>query len=154
MVRSIKKSFILQEVKKLSNHVFISARKADVDAVDKDQYTALHAASASGASIIVQQLLEANADVLAPNSFGNTPVHTACLNGHGDVLNILLSVLAEQKENVFDLLNSNDQSPLHLAAASPSADRCFDSLMQEPLAGNICAIYVSKYQAQSTLMKY
>ena len=82
---------------------------------------------------MVQQLLENSADVLATNSFGNTPIHTACLNGHSDVLTNLLTVLAELKENVFDLLNSSNQSPLHLAAASPSADRCFDLLMQEPL---------------------
>merc|ERR1712038_826090 len=39
------------------------ARGADVNA--------LHAASASGAVIVVQQLLEADTDVLATNAFGN-----------------------------------------------------------------------------------
>ena len=106
------------------------ARGADVNAVDKEDFTALHAASASGAVIVVQQLLEADTDVLATNAFGNSPIHTACLNGHGDILTNLLTALSDLKENVFDLLNSCNQSPLHLAAASQSADRCFELLMQ------------------------
>lgn len=108
------------------------ARGADVDAIDKDHYTALHAASASGAVIVVQQLLEAEADIMATNEQGNTPIHLACLNGHGDVLSYLMTELTDLKENVFDLLNMKNQSPLHLAASSPAADRCFDLLMQEP----------------------
>lgn len=108
------------------------SRGAEVDAIDKDHYTALHAAAAAGAVIVVQQLLEAEADILATNDHGNTPIHTACLNGHADVLSYLMTELSAIKENVFDLLNMKNQSPLHLAAASPSADRCFDLLMQDP----------------------
>ena len=52
------------------------ARGADVDAIDKDHYTALHAAAAAGAVIVVQQLLEAEADIMATNVYGNTPIHT------------------------------------------------------------------------------
>ena len=43
---------------------------ADVDAVDNDHYTALHASAASGAVIVVQQLLEAGADIQASNLAG------------------------------------------------------------------------------------
>ena len=111
-------------------------RGADVDAVDCDRYTALHASAAIGAVIVVQQLLEAEADILAANSYGNTPIHTACLNGHADVLSYLMSELTDLKENVFDLLNIKGQSPLHLAAASKTAERCFDLLMQVPSVGS------------------
>ncbi len=47
-------------------------------------YTCLnyYQAAAGGQVFIVQQLLEANADYDATNSFGNTPLHTSCLNGH------------------------------------------------------------------------
>ena len=55
------------------------ARGADVDAIDKDHYTALHAAAAAGAVIVVQQLLEAEADIMATNVYGNTPIHTGLL---------------------------------------------------------------------------
>ena len=67
-------------------------------------------------------------------SFGNTIliylllIHisknvSACLNGHGDVLSYLMTELTDLKENVFDLVNMKNQTPLHLAAASPSAGK-------------------------------
>ena len=43
-----------------------------------------------------------------------------------------MTELAGLKENVFELLNMKNQSPLHLAAASNDAERCFDLLMQDP----------------------
>ena len=48
---------------------------------------------------------------------------SACLNGHGDVLSYLMTELTDLKENVFDLVNMKNQTPLHLAAASPSAGK-------------------------------
>ena len=43
-----------------------------------------------------------------------------------------MTELTDLKENIFDLVNMKNQSPLHLAAASPPADRCFDLLIQDP----------------------
>ena len=78
---------------------------AEVNSRDKDLNTPLHAviiinifyfitllkshytlnyyqAAAGGQVFIVQQLLEVNADCDVTNCFGNTPLHTSCLNGH------------------------------------------------------------------------
>ena len=46
-----------------------------------------------------------------------------------------MTELTDLKENIFDLVNMKNQSPLHLAAASPTADRCFDLLIQDPNIG-------------------
>lgn len=45
-------------------------------------YTPLHAAAASGNTSVAQLLLESGAEVDARNAHGNSPLHTACLNGH------------------------------------------------------------------------
>lgn len=61
----------------------------------------------------MQQLIEAGADCNANNSFGNTPLHTACLNGHELVCQELLLSGAS-----IGALNLTGQSPVHVAAAA------------------------------------
>lgn len=48
---------------------------------DRDLYTPLHAAAASGNVDCVHILIEAGGDIEAKNVYGNTPLHIACLNG-------------------------------------------------------------------------
>lgn len=44
--------------------------------------TPLHAAAASGNNLVAEILLEVGADIDARTSYGNSPLHIACLNGH------------------------------------------------------------------------
>ena len=61
----------------------------------------------------MQQLLEAGADCNVSNSFGNTPLHTACLNGHELVCQDLIS----SGTNI-SAVNLAGQTPIHVSAAA------------------------------------
>lgn len=61
----------------------------------------------------MQHLIEAGADCNASNTYGNTPLHTACLNGHELVCQDLLVSGAS-----IGALNLAGQSPVHIAAAA------------------------------------
>ena len=58
-------------------------------------------------------LLDADANCSSTNAFGNTPLHTACLNGYESVCSILTAAGAS-----ISALNLSGQSPVHIAAAS------------------------------------
>lgn len=58
---------------------------------DRDLYTPLHAAAASGNIECVHTLINAGADIEAKNVYGNTPLHIACLNGCPLVIKALMS---------------------------------------------------------------
>lgn len=58
---------------------------------DRDLYTPLHAAAASGSIECMQILISAGADIEAQNGYGNTPLHIACLNGHADAVKELIT---------------------------------------------------------------
>lgn len=58
---------------------------------DRDLYTPLHAAAASGNVECVHILINAGADIEAKNVYGNTPLHIACLNGCPLVIKALMA---------------------------------------------------------------
>lgn len=62
---------------------------------------------------MAQRLLKAGADCNAKNSFGNTPLHTACLNGHELVCQELVTSGA-----LINALNVAGQTPVHIAATA------------------------------------
>ena len=68
---------------------------ADVNYADETQKTALHAASANGSLPLVEFLL-ANGARQTPNEAGNSPLHWAALNGHGDVAKLLIQQLRDR----------------------------------------------------------
>lgn len=57
---------------------------------DRDLYTPLHAAAASGNVECMHALIKGGADIESKNVYGNTPLHIACLNGHVDAVSELI----------------------------------------------------------------
>lgn len=129
---------------------------------DRDLYTPLHAAAASGNVECVRILINAGADIEAKNVYGNTPLHIACLNGcplvikalmanhvnlgessksdffrisnHPDMINILLiNILLIFAEAV----NYRGQTAMHIAATSVHGVQCFKMLICEGLKVNV-----------------
>ena len=93
---------------------------ADLDPSDKDGFTPLHAAAASGAKQAVQLLLGEGSEAEAANSAGNTAAHIACLNGHDEVMAHLLAATSG-----FDVEpNGKGETLLHISAAAPASDLC------------------------------
>lgn len=53
---------------------------------ERNLYTPLHAAAASGNIECMRTLIKAGADIEAKNAYGNTPLHIACLNGYSQAV--------------------------------------------------------------------
>lgn len=58
---------------------------------DRDLYTPLHAAAASGNVECAHILINSGTDIEAKNVYGNTPLHIACLNGSAHVIKELIA---------------------------------------------------------------
>ncbi|XP_036144364.1 ankyrin repeat domain-containing protein 27 [Monomorium pharaonis] len=77
--------------------------------------TALHVASATGRTNMVQLLLDAGANVnVITKSEGRTPLHLACLNDRVDVAKLLLNCATCD----VDAKDHNGDTPLHLACVA------------------------------------
>lgn len=73
----------------------------------------LHRAAKDGDAALITKLLAEGADVNEMNSFGATPLHVACNEGHEDVVRVLLKARAidlDRREAM------EDRTALHLAA--------------------------------------
>jgi ankyrin repeat protein len=102
--------------------------KLPKDATSRDAFgrTALHIAAEAGETHRVQQLLAAGADVDAQvrsdenrnSDWGNTPLHLAALNGHEEVVRLLVS----RRANV-NAASDRGATPLHLAVEHPQVMR-------------------------------
>ena len=91
---------------------------AEVNSRDKERMTPLHAAcAATGSFAVVATLLELGADMMARNVAGNTPAHTAALNGHVEAMEELLAAGFDMDRT----LNGRGQTVLHLAALATKA---------------------------------
>ncbi|KAK2152389.1 hypothetical protein LSH36_330g08038 [Paralvinella palmiformis] len=63
---------------------------ADVNAYDKEGWTALHLAAQRGDAVMAQLLLNHHAQVDCQNKYGRTPLHWATIERHADVVELLL----------------------------------------------------------------
>jgi len=75
-------------------------RRADLNSADYDGRTALHVASSHGHTKVVEWLLTARADVSRHDSFGLTPLSEAMRSRQDAVAKILVSMGAEDSDNV------------------------------------------------------
>ena len=103
---------------------------AEVNSRDKERMTPLHAAcAATGSFAVVATLLELGADMMARNVAGNTPAHTAALNGHVEAMEELLAAGFDMDRT----LNGRGQTVLHLAALATKARGPTSSFHLNPL---------------------
>ncbi|XP_062700560.1 uncharacterized protein LOC115257643 [Aedes albopictus] len=109
------KNCLLLKVKDVCNGVGVVSSnnqilEANVNAVDRNEYTPIHWACISGHKEVVEILIskKANVEALDQNNF--TPLHLACLNDHKEVVEILI----REKVNIGALTNKKC-TPLHLA---------------------------------------
>jgi uncharacterized protein len=69
--------------------VLLLAKDVDVDATEKDGYTALIISAEKGYANVVTQLISKGADVNAKSNGGVTALWIAIHEGHNDIVNIL-----------------------------------------------------------------
>lgn len=89
-----------------------------IDAVDAEGRTALAYAALQGDLKRVSALLMAGADLRHADNSGVTPLHLACQQGYGDVVDALLSSYHGPLTAVLAQGDARGSTPLHLAAAA------------------------------------
>uniref|UniRef100_A0A8C7R5P8 Ankyrin repeat domain 52a n=1 Tax=Oncorhynchus mykiss TaxID=8022 RepID=A0A8C7R5P8_ONCMY len=100
-------------------------KKEDVNALDQERRTALHAAACLGDVHIMDLLINAGANVNAKDHVWLTPLHRAAASRNERAVGLLLRQGAEA--------NARDkfwQTPLHVAAAN-RATRCAEALLPQ-----------------------
>ncbi|XP_025103600.1 ankyrin repeat and death domain-containing protein 1A-like isoform X1 [Pomacea canaliculata] len=155
------------------NFVFESLEADNVNAVEKNERTALHLAAEAGHLDIVDKLLQMGAQIQKKDKSGATAVHLAAEKGHGQVVRRLLLVGVEVDDRdvegrtalhmaaehghleVVDLLldymaNPNCETikeitPLHLAATEGYASICRSLLRAS------CNINAQNFQGNTAL---
>lgn len=103
-------------------------QRANVDAVEQRNKTALHLAIAHGREDIVELLLCHDADVNARSDGGWTPLHNACDKGSEKIVRALLEAGAEINSQLL-----TGVTPLHLAAQGGHREVVECLLKQEDL---------------------
>ena len=87
--------------------------EADLDALDKFGYSALHIGVSNNVSDPLKALLRLGADINLRNGEGETPLILACKLGHNDIVNILL----EHEANI-ELTDDQGKSCVHVVSST------------------------------------
>jgi ankyrin repeat protein len=111
--------------------MLLLARGADPNLAARNpmKVRAIHAAAASGSLSIVRALIEAGADVNAPQEKGFTPLHEAAATGKLELVRILLDHGAspdqttEDGKSALDLARDEKQDAVVDLLTSPSRQR-------------------------------
>ncbi|XP_004604884.1 ankyrin repeat domain-containing protein 49 [Sorex araneus] len=102
----------------------LSAKAADVNTRDEDEYTPLHRAAYGGHLDVVRELIHQGADVHAVTVDGWTPLHSACKWNNAKVASFLLQHEADVNAQTKGLL-----TPLHLAAGNRDSRETLELLL-------------------------
>lgn len=88
---------------------FLKEYGADASQVDDDGRSAIDYANITGMAQMMDGTIEE--DVNKRDSYGNTPLHQSCYNGHSEMVKRML-----QNENIeVDAMNDIGETPLHIA---------------------------------------
>ncbi|ELR16935.1 SPRY and ankyrin domain containing protein [Acanthamoeba castellanii str. Neff] len=114
--------------------------KADVQATDAYQRTALHLAAITGDCDMIKLLFSAGAVLQSTDDCGRTPLHLAAMHGHLAAVQYLVgqesSILARDNNS---WIIFKDSTPLHLAAARGHTDVVL-FLLETSFGKNIVAL--------------
>lgn len=91
--------------------------RANVNAMEIRQKTALHLAIAHGRDDIIELLIKHGADIMAKSDGSWTPLHNACEQGNVKIVRMLLAVGANINAKLL-----NGKTPLHVAAQAGHLD--------------------------------
>jgi ankyrin repeat protein len=109
----------------------------DVNKRDENGNSLLYLAAACGNVSSVQFLLLSGADVNATNSQGMSPLYVAVMNGHEQVIDVLLSKKYNCDVNISD--RKYGQTPLHIAAlVRHSLDNFFNDFIRKDSTTSAC----------------
>ena len=100
-------------VRMLLDHVDEKLRKILVRTEDKEGNTALHLACESGEVRNIRLLMAKGADVTSLKMDELAPIHIAARYGFIEIANELLTT----GENILDIVDNSNKTPLHYAAA-------------------------------------
>ena len=98
----------------------ITEQKADLEAIDDDQWTALIHAGYKNHTAVIKVLLQHNANVKAKTKYGGHAAYMAARSGYLDALKMLV----ERDEDVIDLTDVDGKTPLIAASKSGMIDVC------------------------------
>ncbi len=90
------KTTLESDSKRLPMIEVLMAAGADINAVDKDGWTALTWASWSGLNTVAAKLIELGADLKLADKKGNTALMIAAQTGHGEIVKVLLEKGADR----------------------------------------------------------
>lgn len=102
----------------------LSAKTADVNTRDEDEYTPLHRAAYGGHLEVARELIGHGASVHAVTIDGWTPLHSACKWNNAKVASFLLQQGADVNAQTRGLL-----TPLHLAAGNRDSRETLELLL-------------------------
>ena len=98
----------------------ITEQKADLEARDDDQWTALIHAAYKNHTAVIKVLLQHNASVKAKTKYGGHAAYLAARSGYLDALKMLV----DRDEDVIDLTAVDGETPLIAASKSRMVDVC------------------------------
>ena len=113
------KTTLESDTKRLPMIDIIIAAGADINAVDKDGWTALTWASWSGLNAVAAKLIDLGADLKVVDKKGNTALMVASQTGHNEIVKLLLTKGADRTAQNVNGKTAKDLACLLYTSPSP-----------------------------------
>ncbi|MCV7198756.1 ankyrin repeat domain-containing protein [Mycobacterium angelicum] len=114
---------------KIANTIRLLSEGADVNAVDDQGFTALHAAASRDSEDIVRLLLDAGADVNAKNAKGETPLYNAVRNTTDAALSIVRLLRERGADPTIETANGSSALRFVTRYGKPEEKEAFADLL-------------------------